>query len=92
MEVLLNEVAIILAEVAECEIEDIELDTNLSDELGISSLMGLEILVMLERKYQIKLDEEVLLAMTTPRKIMDILEENLAMEEKTVVAAGSLKD
>lgn len=80
MEVLLNDVAEILTEVAECDIEDVQLDTNLSDELGVSSLMGLEVLVMLERKYSIKLDEENLLKMTTPRKIMEIISENLEQQ------------
>ncbi len=86
MEVLLNDVAEILAEVAECDVEDVQLDTNLSDELGVSSLMGLEVLVMLERKYSVKLDEEYLLKMTTPRKIMDILTENIEQEVEMKVS------
>jgi acyl carrier protein len=92
MKVLLNDVATILAEVAECDIEEVQLDTNLSDELGISSLMGLEVLVMLERKYNLKLDEEVLLKMTTPRNIMDILIENLGQEEETYAVSESLSE
>ena len=89
MEVLLNDVAEILAEVAECDVEDVELDTNLSDDLGISSLMGLEVLVMLERKYAIKLEDENLLKMTTPRKIIEILQENLELEADSTVAVVS---
>ncbi len=77
MEILFENVAEILAEVAECHIGDVKPDTNLADELGVSSLMGLEILVMLERKYEVKLEEEVLFKMTTPRNVMDILKEEL---------------
>lgn len=77
MEILFENVAEILTEVAECDINDIQLDTNLADDIGVSSLMGLEILVMLERKYELKLEEEILFKMTTPRNIMDILQEEM---------------
>lgn len=77
MEIQFKTIAEILSEVAECDVEDVMLDTNLADELGVSSLMGLEILVMLERKYELKLEEEILFKMTTPRKIMDLLLEQM---------------
>jgi acyl carrier protein len=77
MEILFENVAEILTQVSECDINNIQLDTNLADDIGVSSLMGLEILVMLERKYDLKLEEEILFKMTTPRKIMDILEEEM---------------
>jgi acyl carrier protein len=80
MEILFEDVAEILADVAECDVTEIEPDSDLADDLGISSLMGLEILVMLERKYGLKLGEEVLFKMTTPQKIIDLLTE-WSMEE-----------
>jgi acyl carrier protein len=77
MEILFENVAEILTQVSECDINNIQLDTNLADDIGVSSLMGLEILVMLERKYELKLEEEILFKMTTPRNIMDILQEEM---------------
>lgn len=68
----------ILADIAECEVKDFSPDTDLLNEMGITSLMGLEILVELERNYQISLDEELLVKMSTPRNIVDILIEELS--------------
>ena len=82
MENLFNDVAVILADVAECEVSEITLETNLPEDLGINSLMGLEIMVMLERKFKIKLKEEDLVKMTTPDEIIALLEIQLELKEE----------
>ena len=75
-----NEIIEILADVAECDVQDIKPDTNLPDELGINSLMGLEILVSLERKFKVKISESQLVSMTTPKAIYDMISRVLATE------------
>jgi len=81
MENLFDTVAEILADVAECEVSEITLETNLPEDLGINSLMGLEIMVMLERKFKVKLKEEDLVKMTTPAQIIELLETQLELKD-----------
>lgn len=69
----------ILADIAECEIKELKPDTDLLNEIGVTSLMGLEVLVELERNFTVSLDEEVLAKMGTPRDIVEILEERLTV-------------
>lgn len=78
-EEILTQVIEMVAEVAELEVEEVSADANLPDELGIDSLMGLEILVMVERSFGAKLQEEQLQLMTTPDKITELIIENLSV-------------
>ncbi|MFD2786731.1 acyl carrier protein [Hymenobacter rubripertinctus] len=75
-----QEIVAILADVAECEVEDIKPDTNLPEELGLNSLMGLEVLVSLERKFKIKISESELARMTTAQDIYATVQKVLATE------------
>ncbi len=63
----------IVAEVAECEVVEIAADTNLPDELEVDSLMGLEILVMVEKEFGVKLEEDQLHLMTTVDNITNLI-------------------
>ncbi|BAP30987.1 acyl carrier protein [Chryseobacterium panacisoli] len=76
---LFNKVYAILADIAECDINMIKPDTDLLNEIGVTSLMGLEVLVELEREFDISLDEGILIKMKTPKDIVDVLEEELAV-------------
>ncbi|AZA53951.1 acyl carrier protein [Chryseobacterium sp. G0201] len=76
---LFNKVYYILADIAECDITIIKPDTNLLTEIGVTSLMGLEVLVELEREFNISLDEGVLIKMKTPQDIVTILEEEVTV-------------
>lgn len=77
MEKLFQELAEIIAPIAECEVDEVQPDTNLPNDLEIDSLRGLEIMVMVERKYKVKLSEEDLPKMTTPRVIAEMLAPHL---------------
>ncbi|PWN71783.1 acyl carrier protein [Chryseobacterium phosphatilyticum] len=77
-EKLFEKVYEILADITECNPKEIQPDTNLMREMGMTSLMGLEVLVELERNFQISLDEELLVNMTTPKDIIKVLQEELA--------------
>ncbi|NUN99872.1 MAG: acyl carrier protein [Saprospiraceae bacterium] len=72
-EAILEQVIKMVAEVVECEPSEITPNASLPDELGIDSLMGLEVLVMVERFFGIKLGEEQLHLMTTPERITDLV-------------------
>ena len=77
MENLLKEIAEIIAPIAECDIAEVTPDVDLPNALEIDSLRGLEIMVMIERKYKVKLSEERLPEMTTPRSIANMITEQL---------------
>ncbi len=77
MENLLDEIAEIIAPIAECDIADVTPDVNLPNTLGVDSLRGLEIMVMIERKFKVKLSEERLQEMTTPKRIANMITEQL---------------
>lgn len=66
-----------LADIARCGIEDVKPDSHLAEELGVDSLMGLELLVIIERKYKVKIKEEELMKMTTPQIVTDMILERL---------------
>ncbi len=81
-EVILEQVINMVAEVVECEPSEISPNSSLPDELGIDSLMGLEVLVMVERFFGVKLGEDQMHLMTSPDSITD-----LVIGSKAAVAA-----
>lgn len=81
-ELTLKKVIDMVADVAECPMEIITPDSSLPNELGVDSLMGLEILVRVEREFGIKLGEEQILQMDTPAHIVSLI------AGQTAVAVG----
>ena len=57
-EMLLGQIREIIAEVIEVEEEKIEGDTNFVEDLEMDSMLALEIVVAVEKKYKIKIPEE----------------------------------
>lgn len=78
-----NEIIEIISEIAEQEPGDVGIDDNLPEKHDVNSLMGLEILVALEKKYKVKIPESKLQEMTTIRKISDLI-----IESKEVVTTS----
>jgi acyl carrier protein len=68
-----QEIREIIAEIIEKKPEDITLDAKLIDDLGADSMMALEILAAIEKKYKIIVPEEKLPQLTSLRKIMELL-------------------
>jgi acyl carrier protein len=56
-------------------------DTKFVDDLGVDSLMALELMVTLEREYKLKLTEEDLRQMTCLRDVHDLLLNRLNSDE-----------
>ena len=48
----------LIAEVTECEPEEVSDTAELEEELGIDSLMALEVMVAVDKKYKIDIPEE----------------------------------
>ena len=62
----------IVAEVLEKKPEEIPLEAHLFNDLGADSMMALEILAAMEKKYKIVVPEESLPKMTSLKKIIDL--------------------
>jgi acyl carrier protein len=63
----------ILAEVLDVDEERIKNETNFAKDLGIDSLMALEVVVALEKKYQIKITEKELPELATLNDVYALL-------------------
>ncbi len=67
----------IVAEVLDVDVADVTDEAHLVDDLGVDSLMALEVTVVLERTYQVSLDESELTQVVTLQKMYDLLAEKL---------------
>jgi acyl carrier protein len=69
------EVMEIISTIIEKPVDQIPLDAHLVQDVGADSMMALEILAALEKKYRIVIPEEKLQELTTVNKIIKIVEE-----------------
>ena len=53
---------------------DIKLESKLKDELGIDSLLAVELSILFENKYDIDIKEEELAKLVTIKDVIDLLE------------------
>ncbi len=73
-----------------CEIAEVDAlpdDTHFKD-LGIDSMMGVEIVAAIERKYQIKVDDSELQHISTLNKSCEIVASKLERSKTIIAAAG----
>ncbi len=73
-----------------CEIAEVDAlpdDTHFKD-LGIDSMMGVEIVAAIERKYQIKIEDSELQAVSTLNSSFDLVSRKLERGKTIAVAAG----
>ncbi len=70
-----KEILEIVSTVIEKKPKDIPPDAHLIQEVGADSMMALEILAALEKKYRIVIPEDKLKTMTTLNKIVKMVEE-----------------
>ena len=69
-----REVRDVIAEIIEKDPQEIGMDTHLVNDLGADSMMALEILASLEKKYKVVVPEEELPNLVSLRKIMALVE------------------
>ena len=72
MSVLELEVRSLVAEIIERDAQELDSDALLVEDLGMDSMMALEILAALEKKYQIKIPEGELPKLTTLNRITEL--------------------
>ena len=73
MEAFKEDIREIVAEIIEVEPEEIGNDTNLVTDLGADSMMALEILATIEKKYKLVIPEKELPNMITLLQILEIM-------------------
>ena len=77
MQDLENDIRNLIAEIIEKDPSEITLDAKFVEELGVDSMMELEIMAGLEKKYRIAIPEEKLAQITTLRETVNIAKEFL---------------
>ena len=79
------ELRALISEIA--EVDTIPDDTHFKD-LGIDSMMGVEIVAAIERQYHVKIEDSELKEISTLNKSYDLVLEKLSMRE-TMVAQSA---
>lgn len=67
-----REVRGLIAEIIEMEPDAIDPDAHLVEDLGMDSMMALEILASLEKKFKIRIPEDELPKITTLNKALEL--------------------
>jgi acyl carrier protein len=70
---ILEKVTAVVAEVLELEEADVAPDANLIEDLGMDSVLAIDVATALEKHYRIKVPDEQMEALTTPRAIATIV-------------------
>lgn len=68
-----EELRIIVADVLDVEVDELTDDAHFVDDLEVDSLMALEVMVVLERRYSVKLGENELKEVTSLDKAHALL-------------------
>ncbi|WP_444997005.1 acyl carrier protein [Aliikangiella sp. IMCC44359] len=67
-----------LSDIFDMEPDEIKDSSHFVDDLGVDSLVALQLIVKVERKYGLKLDEEFMSQMTTLANVHKLLNEKLS--------------
>ncbi|MEU5030365.1 acyl carrier protein [Streptomyces milbemycinicus] len=73
----LEELRAFVADVLDVEEEEVTDDADFVAELGVDSLMALEVMVVLEKKYSVKLQEQEMKEITCLSSVYDLLASKL---------------
>ena len=76
--ILENDLKNIIAEIVEVEPEKITPETNFVENLGMDSMMALEILASIEKKYKLRIPEENLTKITNLNKVVELVTKSLS--------------
>jgi Acyl carrier protein len=68
-----SELKAIIAEIVEVDPEKITPEANFVEDLGMDSMMALEILASVEKKYKLRIPEENLTKITDLNKVMELV-------------------
>ncbi|MFA4888440.1 MAG: acyl carrier protein [Candidatus Omnitrophota bacterium] len=84
MQDLENEVRNLVAGIIEKDPGEVTPDAKFFQDLGVDSMMALEILAAIEKKYKIAIPEEKLPQMISLRETMNIAREYIGKKEQNV--------
>ncbi len=84
MQNLKEELRELIAEIA--EIDEVPDDVTFKD-LGIDSMMGVEIVAAIERKYQVKIEDAELAEISTLNASMALVQKKLGADTKVAAVA-----
>ena len=76
-ETLENELRALIAEIVEIAPSDIGLESKFVEDLGMDSMMALEILASIEKKYKIQIPEEKLNQLTNLKEAISLTQDYL---------------
>jgi acyl carrier protein len=76
-----NEIRGIIAQIIEKEPSEITLDARFFEDLGVDSMMALEIMAAIEKKYKIAIPEGKLTQLTTLRQTLAVAEEFMSRQK-----------
>ena len=75
--VLKDDLKKLIAEIVEVEPDKITPDANFVEDLGMDSMMALEILASVEKKYKLRIPEENLTKITNLNKVVELVDKFL---------------
>lgn len=78
-----NEIKNLVAEIIEKDPAEISLDARFAEDLGVDSMMALEMLAAIERRFKISIPEEKLAQFITLRQTVDVAKEYLAHRKES---------
>ena len=67
----------IVSEVVNVKVSDLSDDLLVREELGVDSITAMEIIVRLEKEYEIEIDEENLINIKTVKDFIDYIKEEI---------------
>jgi acyl carrier protein len=82
MDSITQDVKELIAEIIEKDVKELGDDAHFVEDLGVDSLLALEILASMEKKYKIEIPEEDLVKFTTVNHIVDIVKEKINRNQK----------
>jgi acyl carrier protein len=80
---LKEEVKALICEIIEVEPEKLAEEAKFVEDLGVDSLMALEILAYLEKKYRVKIPEDKLMSLVNLKQTVELMEEVLKTQTQS---------
>jgi acyl carrier protein len=74
----MTELRQVVCEVLELDEAEVTDDAHFVDDLGVNSLMALEVMVVLEKRYHVRIAEDELKEMTSVCRVHDLLASKLS--------------
>lgn len=74
-----GEIKAIIARIIDVPVDELDCDAHFIDDLGVDSLLALEMLSALERRFKIEVPEEELVQFTSVNKVIEVAQIKLGL-------------